>query len=493
MFALLFMFTLTCATAADALIGASPDGRFGFLKGKDSVQLVGLPSHEVVIPDLFNGEAIGEPAVVWSKDSSRVAFCTTCRCPFNHCEVFQRGNGSFSKLTLPELRPPDAKWQHQKPEQWKDGMLVLVTKGYAGGEGYNNEYNIAFDERGRGNIASVEKTGAKFNAKLKAGTELGWVIKNSTSADGDLAVLFTARAKGAPPADFPDLVSQVSPIETDAMNGLDDAPGVTNQMVTENVVVSLKEKRVLGRLELDQWDLYFPGRNHHDLQVVWGPAEKGRRFGILDFRLRFTSGAVLVVEMEPSFTQTDICERVENSLDSVIKKQSHNSELSGEASFYFRLGPERKIRVRALATTNPKGFETQKTYCALFQGTFDLQSKQWIASDTRPITSKQYDAFSSAYQDISDLTKHMTVGSKMAPKNLTWSIGFPSEKEKAADLDRIMNDVYNAARWLLPADRFAEVKQEQIAWLKTRDAAHSIPEKSKLIEDRTKTLQDLLW
>jgi len=37
------------------------------------------------------------------------------------------------------------------------------------------------------------------------------------------------------------------------------------------------------------------------------------------------------------------------------------------------------------------------------------------------------------------------------------------------------------------------VKQEQIAWLKTRDAAQSIEEKSKLIEDRINALQDLLW
>ena len=56
---------------------------------------------------------------------------------------------------------------------------------------------------------------AKVNAKLKAGREVGWVIKKSISADGDLAVLFAARAKGTQPADFPDLVGGVRPDDTD--------------------------------------------------------------------------------------------------------------------------------------------------------------------------------------------------------------------------------------------------------------------------------------
>jgi uncharacterized protein YecT (DUF1311 family) len=56
-----------------------------------------------------------------------------------------------------------------------------------------------------------------------------------------------------------------------------------------------------------------------------------------------------------------------------------------------------------------------------------------------------------------------------------------------------MNDVYDAVRFVLPPDRFARVKQEQIAWLKTRDAAHSAEEKSKLTENRVRVLQNLLW
>jgi uncharacterized protein YecT (DUF1311 family) len=79
-----------------------------------------------------------------------------------------------------------------------------------------------------------------------------------------------------------------------------------------------------------------------------------------------------------------------------------------------------------------------------------------------------------------------------APENFTGSV-FSSEEEKADALDKIMNDVYQAVRYVLPANRFAKVKQEQVAWLKTREAADSAEEKSKLTESRIKTLQDLLW
>ena len=80
----------------------------------------------------------------------------------------------------------------------------------------------------------------------------------------------------------------------------------------------------------------------------------------------------------------------------------------------------------------------------------------------------------------------------MCRKTLLASV-FSSEQEKFDALDKIMNDVYQAVRAVTPSDRFAEVKQEQIVWLKTRDAAGSVEEKSKLTESRIKTLQELLW
>jgi len=165
------MFTLTWARATDAPIGTSPDGRFAFLQSKESIQLVALPSRKVVIPEVFYGEGIGEPTVLWSQDGNRFAACVQSA-RSSECEAYQRRNGSFSKMTLPyleprfysDLKPKVSMWlgQSMKPEQWKNNTLVLTTDGAVNLTNntfvhYTYEYNIAFDERGKGKVVSVEK------------------------------------------------------------------------------------------------------------------------------------------------------------------------------------------------------------------------------------------------------------------------------------------------------------------------------------------------
>jgi hypothetical protein len=133
-----------------------------------------------------------------------------------------------------------------------------------------------------------------------------------------------------------------------------------------------------------------------------------------------------------------------------------------------------------------------KTYCALFQGTYDLAAKKWTVTDARLTDSDADDALQGAYND--GFTKNIIVvpEGQPTPEDFTGSV-YRSENEKFDALDTELNAVYQAVRLLLPANRFAKIKQEQIAWVKNRDAAKSVEEKSKLTEDRIRTLQDLLW
>jgi uncharacterized protein YecT (DUF1311 family) len=78
------------------------------------------------------------------------------------------------------------------------------------------------------------------------------------------------------------------------------------------------------------------------------------------------------------------------------------------------------------------------------------------------------------------------------PENFTETIVSSAEK-KAETLDADMNEVYKNLRIVLPPARFAKLHQEQLAWLKKRDLAKSVEEKSKLTEDRTRALRDLGW
>jgi uncharacterized protein YecT (DUF1311 family) len=252
-------------------------------------------------------------------------------------------------------------------------------------------------------------------------------------------------------------------------------------------LADVKSHTTLGNI--DKVD-YFEHQNHRGLEVFWAPDSS---YCVVENDGRYGADTISVLEIKnSSFVQTEIGDRIQKSLDGAMKKQSHESEMSGDVSPYFRLGTDRKIRVRALSQNNPKQFDDVKTYYALFQGIYDLATKKWTATDTRSINSEQSDALESAYQD--NLGVHMIVAADpaQAPEDFTGSV-FSSEEEKADALDKIMNDVYQAVRCILPANRFAKVKQEQVAWLKTRDAAHSVEEKSKLTESRIKTLQDLLW
>jgi uncharacterized protein YecT (DUF1311 family) len=235
---------------------------------------------------------------------------------------------------------------------------------------------------------------------------------------------------------------------------------------------------------------YFEHQNHRGLEVFWAPDSS---FCVVENDGRYGADTISILEIrDSSFVQTEIGERIQKSLDGAMKKQAHGSEMSGYVSPYFRLGTDRKVRVRALSENNPKQFDNVKTYYALFQGTYDLAAKKWTVIDARSINAEQSDALQSAYQD--NFAKHMILAADpaQAPENFTGSV-FSSEEERADALDKIMNDAYQAVRYVLPANRFAKVKQEQTEWLKKRDAAGSIGEKCKLMEARIRALQDLLW
>jgi len=68
---------------------------------------------------------------------------------------------------------------------------------------------------------------------------------------------------------------------------------------------------------------------------------------------------------------------------------------------------------------------------------------------------RQSDALDGAYQD--NFAKHMIVAADpaQAPENFTGFV-FSSDEEKVDALDKMMNDVYRAVRYVLPANRFAK-------------------------------------
>ena len=103
-----------------------------------------------------------------------------------------------------------------------------------------------------------------------------------------------------------------------------------------------------------------------------------------------------------------------------------------------------------------------------------------------------WEALSTIYTEPSAVFVAPDGDQSKVPENFRGTI-VPSEEAKAETLDEGMNEVYKNLRVVLPPARFAKVHQEQVAWLKKRNVAKSVEEKSKLTEERTRALRDLGW
>jgi hypothetical protein len=254
-----------------------------------------------------------------------------------------------------------------------------------------------------------------------------------------------------------------------------------------NYLADLKKHELLGRIAAVE---YFERQNHRGLEVKWAPDSS---WCVAVYEARYGFGSIHVLEPKGDrFTQTEIGTFIQKSLDAVIARQSHQRDDSGYGMAYFRLVPDRKLRVRALAYTNPKQFENVQSYFAAFQGTFDLAAKKWAATSTRKISSEENDTLQSGYADFSENDSIVIAEGASAPEDFVGNV-FPSEQARAEHLDTRLNEVYQAVRLSVAPTRFAVVKQEQLAWLKQRDATKSSSEQSKRVAQRIKALQEFLW
>ena len=255
----------------------------------------------------------------------------------------------------------------------------------------------------------------------------------------------------------------------------------------------LQTHRLLGKIKGFE---YVEGENHAHLDVDWTPDSK---LSVATYWERYGFASAVVLEPKgDSFMQTDVGQHIRKAIDATIRKQSREVRADVYPQFYIESGP--KIRVYAEASNNPKGLEGIDTYYALFQGVFDARSRQWTASSTRALSAKQnellqtaseasccfevYAVSPEAFKDFPDAEEPFAYGEKSV---------FRSEETKFKYLEERMNNVYKAVHFLLSPANFSNVKRDQIAWLKKREASASIPEKCGLTEERIKALQQLVW
>jgi len=246
----------------------------------------------------------------------------------------------------------------------------------------------------------------------------------------------------------------------------------------ENFVANLKTHEVLGKI--DEAD-YFEHQNHRGLSVTWAPDSSAC---VLTYEERFGYETIWLVELNSSrFTATDIGKPITKALKNVVG--------DGTNSAWFHFAPGKKLLARALTYTGNPKLEDEHTRHAWFTGTYDRAAKKWITATA--LKRNDTETLSSAYSTGFGQDIFVAPGgdqSKVPPEFVGMIVNSEEDKEHA--LDEEMNTVYAALKGLLPEAKFAKLKQEQIAWLKKRDAI-PVGQRSELIVARIKVLEEFLW
>ncbi|MCE9609900.1 MAG: hypothetical protein K8R23_06795 [Chthoniobacter sp.] len=124
-----------------------------------------------------------------------------------------------------------------------------------------------------------------------------------------------------------------------------------------NYLADLKQHQIVGTISASH---YSEGRNHSGMKMVWAPDST---WCVCVYEARFGFASITVLQIDGNtLTQREIGDHVQKSLDQVIVKESHKKETEGCAQVHLRPSADRKLLVRATATTNPKAFEDRKPY-----------------------------------------------------------------------------------------------------------------------------------
>ena len=243
-----------------------------------------------------------------------------------------------------------------------------------------------------------------------------------------------------------------------------------NKTNNANYLVDRTTQSIIGKVDKAE---YNKGGIFHDwLDIIWSDDSKNV---IIAHYFRFWGiSKVWVIEIGGNkIRQIEIGERIHKDLDKVIAKQAGNKDEkgSGAASASFCFEDENRLLIRVVSTTNPRQFSDQKTYAALLQGTFDMSKQKWLKEDVRAVKASDLEVLSWVYDYDLEVGKD----------------------ESEEQLDKKLNDVYAALKIALSPKRFTDLKREQVAWLKQRDAKPTPEAKRKYIAERVEGLLDLLW
>ena len=246
-----------------------------------------------------------------------------------------------------------------------------------------------------------------------------------------------------------------------------DAPARPDDAEATNFLVDVKAQQVLGKIAKSNYEK--DGRRM-GLHVDWSPDSK---ICVVLYEARFGYHSVsALLPAGGKFQQYDLGTKVAQALGRAMNGKK--DEEAGVPEFLSRFGGGTKILVRGAANDDPKQMR-ERSESAFFTGIFDAATGTWSKTAAHQVDQATYDSFAEGY----------------GPLQTDWK-DFDAQS-KAENLDRFLNAVYRVLKANLPAEKFAAVKKEQVAWLKERDALKDPERQSAFVIARIKALKELAW
>ncbi|MFM2242605.1 MAG: hypothetical protein RLZ97_1460 [Verrucomicrobiota bacterium] len=168
--------------------------------------------------------------------------------------------------------------------------------------------------------ARGEEPDAEFTRLFNEGFEPAVLLDQHGSDDGEIGIIFSARAKNLGAADWPSIVEGVS-INATAVD--------LDACTTENSIISITDKKRLGTVRSSNpgFQAHYPDQRNNDLSALWGPNQEGWHYGVLNYSGRWACTDIFFVNSDGTEAWvTSMRDLLDRSAGAAIKAKSADPE-----------------------------------------------------------------------------------------------------------------------------------------------------------------------
>jgi hypothetical protein len=158
-------------------------------------------------------------------------------------------------------------------------------------------------------------------------------------------------------------------------------PAQTNEDDARDYVVAVGESRILGEIDFELDDAYFPGKNYGGLDVYWTPDSS---VVVVISAGKWTPRELVVIELKDGHIarQTPLFAELEKAIAAAAPKESRLPNPMVEMDLTdvsWKTGENRLLHLECDVLTNPKGLSDEESWCGNVVANWDLGKHAFTA------------------------------------------------------------------------------------------------------------------